>query len=144
MEVYDHRLALAPVRGANGPAREEHWQMPEIAAASEWQVHAANSDCGRRKFPDVPPGRQPFLVDPAWCGRNSVVIVVDGEDAGIVFETFFGEHLKRPHGLPCNGKRGGAKSNHSGTAGILNGVARAPQVFLKFLGPHVVERAMKV
>src|SRR5918999_4588981 len=95
MQVEDRRPVLTRIDPANPPLCPSVREQPEIAAAADRKIHRAE--------PDRRPGRLDkrtglAIQDVRLPGRyrNSVTIVVDREDAGVVLETFFDQDVERP------------------------------------------------
>src|SRR6188508_1830652 len=88
-------LSLAPVHRRDAASRPGVWQKPEIAAAADRQVLAAQTHRRTGQLPKRP--RRPRNhIRVTGRARDAVPIMADWENAGVVEIPFLDQHVKSP------------------------------------------------
>ena len=131
MEIHDHGLAVTRVDAMDRPACVPHRQQPQIAPARRREVVLPHF-CGcHGDFANHPPRPKLTPVAETGCVGNSVPVMMNGEDARVVLEAFFGEDIECPQRLLHDRKRGRAEAQDLNPRSGLDGLLGLPQILTK-------------
>src|SRR5262249_48105604 len=128
VKVERHRLPLDGVDALDAPAGPLKREQSEIRTAADRNIDAGQSHSGWRDLDDRPawPLAEMDVPRRVW---NSIPVVMNWEDAGVVFVSLFDEHVEGPQAGLCDRITRSAIPAH-----LL-----PTQVFQKPLGrPHVL------
>src|SRR5581483_6585475 len=141
MQVEDERLPAA-FKLPEHPLRVEQRKNPQIASACRGQVHARDSYSCRGEFQQAPSIVAGVLVGITARIRDSVKIMMNGINAGIVLEAFFRKHIERPERPACNRPSGGAIACHADARRLLDRVTGRASIKAKFLWGKRIDPVM--
>ena len=88
-------------------------------------------------------GKQ-ILSDSREKTGNSVPPVMDGKDAGVIFESQLGQYLQRPQRIRPDGKLCSPVPAHRLPDDVFQHLLAAPRVFLKLLARQSVHDQVRV
>src|SRR5215469_9296953 len=83
-------------------------------------------------------------MDPSWRARHSIVVVMNGKNAGVVFHAFLGENFQCPHRLAGDRKSGSAEPVNFFATRVFDSRERSAQILAKLAGCQPVQRTMQM
>ena len=134
VQVENEWLAFLAIDGLQGITAEPIGKQAKITAAGDGYFHAQKKGRGNGVF------AQTVGVAVGEAGRvgNTVGVVVDGKNGGIVGEAEFLENIERPKGLGGDGVTGGTVAENGFANDVFQDGFDLGGVCAEFLRRHVV------
>src|SRR4029077_10010528 len=133
LEIIPHGLAVIAPQTAHRPARISHRQETQITTAAEGQVPSSEAHGGHGDLKDFQAGGERESLDKAREFRETVKIMTNRENAGIVEKSFLRENVEGPEAVAHNREGGSTIADDLYAGSVLDEPARAAQIFAKFL-----------
>src|SRR6185369_19644 len=132
MNHKDRRLPFELVDATYPPAKHRIRQQAKIPASGHRQILSRHTRCRWREFNDLTGRAIDDIGESSGLG-DSISVVVDREDGGIIAKPFFDQDLNRPQGLLHDGICRSAISLDGSPGNILEQQFCAPDIGAKVL-----------
>src|SRR5215471_15540209 len=141
MEI-EHERPPVPFELPEDPGRIGQRENPQITAPCRRESHPGDSCRRWRELPQTLPIFEDVRIRIAAGSRRPVKIVMDGINAGIVFEAFFAQDLESPRRALRDGPSGRSIAGDADRRCLLDRVTGLTRVVAKLFRRKRINLAM--